>query len=105
MHINNIQQLFATCYFVRIPTDSPLYKEFGILQKEQTDDAILCISGEIPELSEKSVACVYFPKDLDDKNMYDDKDQAHAEGSKEIAEELYNKILEEGEKVTELPED
>lgn len=100
-----LEQLFKTCHFVLIPIESALYKEFGVLLQEQMSDDIMCVSGEAPELSQKGIACVYFPKDLNDINMYDDKDQAHAEGSKTTAEELYQSILEEGTIVTELPND
>lgn len=86
-----------------VPTDSMLYREFEALLIEQKEDDISCISGTIAELSTEDFTCVYFPKNLDDLELYEDADEKYAESSQAKAQELYDRILAEGTVVTELP--
>lgn len=70
-----IEELFENHTLLIIPKDGTTSKCFSILIQLLLAEGIECSCGYLPELSTKETECVYFPKILDTKEMYESTTQ------------------------------
>ena len=80
---------------VLLPKQGELYRRFGNKILDFEGWGIDCSCGDVPELSEGELMAVYFPKDLSNKNAYDDPEDD--QNIREAAISFFNELREKGE--------